>query len=250
LYKWANRPSTTTGSDYLIQNLDNFQFLDAGNSPIAAAAPYRNYRGLMLVLTKTMSHNWQAQVSYVYSRTKGNINNAGRSGFGGSGFENPVNSIVNTDGYLSNDHTHEFKIMGGYTVPKLDLSFDAYVGVISGGTYTSVPSSAVSSKSLNWFSSLRPYLEPLGTYRYPTLATANFRIEKGFRFGPNRISGWIDFGNLFNASTVTGVQTRYPNRTLTVVNPDGSTTSAVVLFGSPTSVTTPRQIMIGARLRF
>jgi hypothetical protein len=250
LYKWANKPASTAGSDYLIQNLDNFQFLDASGNPIAAPAPYRNYKGVMFVLTKTMSHNWQGQVSYVYSQTKGNINNAGRSGFGGSGYENPVNSIVNTDGYLANDRPHEFKAMLGYSVPKIDLSFDTYFSAISGSTYTAVPSSTVSSRTLNWFSSLRPYLQPLGSSRLPTLATMNLRIEKGFRFGPSRISAWIDFGNLLNASTVTGVQTRYPNRSIPVVNSDGSTTSAVVLYDSPTSVTTPRQVMIGARWKF
>jgi hypothetical protein len=245
LYSWANRPPSTTGSDYLIQNLDNFKFLDASNRPIPAAAPYRSYEGAMFVLTKTLSHNWQGNFSYVWSRTKGNINNAGRSGFGGSGFENPVNSIVNTDGYLSNDRTHELKIMAGYTLPKIDLSFNAYVSSISGGTYTPVPSATVSSRTLNWFSSIRPYLEPLGSYRYPTLNRLDLRIDKSFRAGPHRFNAWVDFGNLFNASTVTGVQTRYPNRTIS-----SPSTSAVVLYDSPTAVTAARQIMIGGRWSF
>jgi len=246
LYKWANRPASTTGSDYLIQNIDNFQFLDASGNPIAATAPYRSYRGAMFVLTKTMSHNWQGQFSYVWSHTTGNINNGGRSGFGGTGYENPVNAIVNTSGDVSNDFTHELKVMLGYTVPKVDLSINTYIRAVSGGTYTPVPSSTVSSRTLNWFSSLRPYLEPLGSYRYPMLETMDLRIEKAFRYGPHRISAWIDFGNLFNASTVTGVQTRYPNRTIAVVGGP----SAVVLYDSPTIVTTPRQIMIGGRWTF
>ncbi len=245
LYSWANRPSDLTGQDFLIQNLDGYHFLDASNTIIAAATPYRKYTGAMFVLTKTLTHNWQGQLSYVWSRTKGNINNAGRSGFGGSGWENPVNAIVNTDGYLSNDHTHEIKFMAGYTIPKIDISFNAYGRMISGGTYTPVPSTAVPSRTLNWTGSLRPYLEPLGTYRYPRLSTVSLRVDKSFRFGGNRLSAWVDIGNLFNASTVTGVQTRYPNRTIS--SPSGS---YVVLFDSPTAVTTPRQIMLGGRWSF
>jgi hypothetical protein len=245
LYKWANRPASTTGADYLIQNLDNFKFLDANNIPISAAAPYRSYEGAMFVLTKTLSHNWQGNFSYVWSRTKGNINNAGRSGFGGSGYQNPVNSIVNTDGFLSNDRTNEIKIMAGYTFPKIDLSLNAYVRSLSGGTYTPIPSATVSSRTLNWFSSLRPYLEPLGSYRFPTLNTLDLRIDKSFRFGAQHFNAWVDFGNIFNASTITGVQTRYPNRTIATPS-----TSAVVLYDSPTAITTPRQIMIGGRWSF
>jgi hypothetical protein len=250
LYKWANRPSSTVGSDYLIQNLDSFQFRDASGNTIAATAPYRNYKAVMAVLTKTLSSNWQGQLSYVYSKAKGNINNGGRSGFGGSGFENPVNSIVNADGSLSNDFTHELKVMAGYTIPKVDLSFNAYARSVSGGTWTAVPSSTVSSRTLNWFSSLRPLLQPLGSNRYPTLQTVDFRIEKAFRFAGNKVSAWVDFGNMFNRSTVTGVQSRYPNRSIAVVNSDGSTSSAVVLYGNPTAVTTPRQIMVGGHWMF
>ena len=199
----------------------------------------------MFVLTKALWHNWQAQVSYVWSRTKGNINNGGRSGFGGSGWENPVNSIVNTDGFMSLDRTHEIKVMTGYTIPRVNASLNAYVRSISGSTYTPVPSATVSSRTLNWTSSLRPYLEPLGSHRYPTLTTVDLRVEKSFRLGGGRISAWGDFGNLFNVSTVTGRQTRYPNRTITT--PSGSW---VVLYDSPTAVTLPRQIMIGARWTF
>ena len=241
LYKWANRPATTKGSDYLIQNLDGYHFLDASGNTIPGATPYRTYKGAMFVLTKTMSHNWQGQFSYVWSQTKGNVNNGGRSGFGGSGWENPTVALVNTDGYLSNDRTHEFKMMAGYTIPRADISFNAYVRSISGGTYTPVPASTVSSSTLNWFSSLRPYLAPFGSYRIPTLSTIDFRAEKTFKFQANRFSVWMDVGNLFNASTVTGRQTRYATRTIN---------GFVVNFDGPTSVTTPRQITFGARWTF
>jgi hypothetical protein len=241
LYRWANRPADTTGQDYLIQNLDGYRFLDASNNPIPGATPYRKYTAAMFVLNKTLSNNWQGQFSYVWSRTKGNINNAARSGFGGSGWENPTIALVNTDGYLSNDRTHELKIMAGYTIPRIDISINAYIRSVSGGTYTPVPSSTVSSRTLNWTGSLRPNLEPLGTYRYPTDNGVDLRVDKVFKFGVNRFSVWMDVGNLFNASTVTSRQNRYPNRTIAGYN---------VLYDGPTAIIGARQVSFGARWSF
>ena len=241
LYRWANRPGETTGNDYLIQNLDGYRFFDASNNPIPGATPYRKYTGAMFVLTKTLSSNWQGQFSYVWSETKGNINNAGRSGFGGTGWENPTVALVNTDGLLTNDRTHEFKVMAGYNIPKIDVGLNAYIRSVSGGTYTSVPSSSVSASTLNWFSSLRPNLEPLGTHRYPTQSIVDLRVDKSFRVGANRFMIWMDAGNLFNSSTVTGRQTRYPSRTIS---------GNVVLYDGPTTIIGARQFSFGGRWSF
>ena len=199
----------------------------------------------MFVLTKTLSHNWQGQFSYVWSRTKGNINNAGRSGFGGSGWENPVNAIVNTDGYLSNDRTHEIKIMAGYTIPKIDVSLNAYVRSISGGTYTPVPSSTVSSRTLNWFSSLRPYLEPLGTLSLPDAQDRRLEIRQVLqvRWQPlQRVGG--------RREPVQRVHGHGGADALPEPDDLHAHGSCVVLYDSPTAVTTPRQIMVGGRWSF
>ena len=241
LYRWANRPAETTGQDYLITNLDDYTFLDENGNPIAGPKPYRNYRGVMFVLTRALANNWQGQFSYVWSRTKGTINNTGRSGFGGSGWENPNFSLVNSEGFAGNDRTHEFKMMLGYNIPRLDISLNAFIRSVSGGTYTSVPSATVSSRTINWTGSIRPNLEPLGTHRLPTQNNVDFRAEKIFRFGPNRFSVWMDAGNLFNASTVTGVQSRYPDRTIS---------GATVLYDSPTTIIGARQITFGGRWSF
>ncbi len=247
LYSWANRPAETVGADYLIQNIDGYRFYDANNNPIGGPTPSRNYKGVMFVLAKTLSHNWQGQFSYVWSETKGSINNGGRSGFGGSGWENPTVALVNSDGFMSNDRTHEFKVLGGYNIPRIDVGISAFFRSISGGTYTPVPSTTVSSRTLNWFSSLRPNLEPLGTYRYPTLTAMDFRLDKSFKVGAHRFLVWMDAGNLFNASTVTGRQTRYPNRQIYY---DPNLPPADVAYDGPTAVTSARQITFGARWSF
>ena len=96
-------------------------------------------------------------------------------------------------------------------------------------------------RTLNWFSSLRPNLEPLGTYRLPTLTLVDLRIDKSFRVGVHRFAAWMDVGNLFNASTVTGVQNRYASR---VIN------GFTVAYDGPTTITGARQITIGGRWSF
>ena len=81
----------------------------------------------------------------------------------------------------------------------------------------------------------------MGTYRYPTLNVVDLRIDKSFRVGANRFMIWMDAGNLLNASTVTGRQTRYPNRTINGFN---------VAYDGPTTITAARQITIGGRWTF
>jgi hypothetical protein len=241
LYRWANRPDNERGSDYLITNVDNFQYLDPSGNVIAAADPSRKYKGVMFVLTKNYSNRWQGQFSYVWSQTKGTVGNSGRSGFGGTGFENPTEGIVNAYGFMENDRTHEFKLMGGYQIPVIDVSLNAYLRSVSGRTYTPIPSSAVSSRTLNWTSSIRPNLLPRGSERYPGETTVDLRVEKSFRFGVNKFSAWMDVSNLFNANTVIARQTRYPDRTIA---------GYVVDYNGPTGITKARQIMIGGRWAF
>jgi hypothetical protein len=66
-------------------------------------------------------------------------------------------------------------------------------------------------------------------------------VDKTFRAGANRFAIWMDAGNLFNASTVTGRQTRYPSRTIS---------GNVVLYDGPTTVIGARQISFGGRWSF
>ncbi|MGE5813557.1 MAG: TonB-dependent receptor [Acidobacteriota bacterium] len=241
LYRWANRPDEERGSDYLITNVDDFVYRDPSGNIIGPADAKRKYKGVMFVLSKSYSDRWQGQFSYVWSEAKGTVGNAGRSGFGGSGFQNPTQALVNNDGFMDNDRTHEFKLMGGYQIPVIELSVNGYWRSISGGTYTPIPSATVSSRTLNWTSSLRPNLMPRGSERLPTRNTLDLRIEKLFSFDVHRFAAWMDIANVFNANTVLTEQNRYPDRTIS---------GNVVAYGGPTGVTTARQITIGGRWTF
>ena len=83
---------------------------------------------MMLVLSKRYTNRWQAQASwYVLSKAEGNVDNTSGQIISSSIFENPNRSIVNTDGRLTNDRTHEFKLLGSYSIPKVEVSINAYL---------------------------------------------------------------------------------------------------------------------------
>ncbi len=69
----------------------------------------------------------------------------------------------------------------------------------------------------------------------------DLRVEKSFRVDVHRFGIWIDVANLTNADTVLGIQTRYPNRTIS---------GNVVQYGGPTAITTARQVTFGGRWLF
>ncbi len=246
LYRWANRTDTP---DTVVTNFSGFQYKDPSGNVLGVADPYRKYQGVMFVLTKTLSNRWQGQFSYVWSKTEGTVNNTGRAGLGGGGFRNPNLVLVNGDGYMSNDRTHEFKLMGGYTVPKIELAVNAYYQALSGGTYT--PVANVSGSTLNWTGSLNINLEPLGAQRYDLRHIIDLRVEKEFRVDVHRFGVFFDFANLFNSDVITGVQTRVPDRSITYADPDtGQPTSFRVKYKSPTSVYSPIQMTWGVRWSF
>ena len=80
---------------------------------------YRKYEGYMLVANRRLRDNWQMLFSYVYSKTRGNIDNliGFNSGYGGDnpgGWLNTPNSLVFADGKPTYDPTHQVKLQGTY----------------------------------------------------------------------------------------------------------------------------------------
>jgi len=75
--------------------------------------------------------------------------------------------------------------------------------------------------------------------------TLDLRLEKVFNVMNNRFGIYADIENVANASTVISVLTRVPGT-------DVSTSSGTVTlpFGTPGTLTTPRQIRIGGRWSF
>jgi hypothetical protein len=237
LYRWVNRSSTD--QDFVIRNVEGFQYSDSNGSPFGTAEAKRKYQGVMFVLTKSYSNRWNGQFSYVWSKTEGTVSNSGTASVSGSFFENPNLSLVNSYGRMLYDRPHEWKILGGYTVPWIEVALNGYYRAISGTTYQADMS--VSGSTLGRSGSTTVFLEPRGSRRLPMLHQVDLRIDKSFRYDVHKFGVFFDFQNLFNTDTVTGVQTRYPSRTIS---------GSVVDFESPTSIQAGRQMTFGARWTF
>ncbi len=244
LYNWSNR--STSDTDFLIRNVTGFQFLDPSGNVISTLDPTRNYKALMLVLSKRYSHRWQAQVSYVLSKAEGNIDNTTAQQISSSIFENPNRSIVNTDGRVTNDRTHEFKVLGSYMIPRIELSVNGYFRTISGTNYT--PFAQYANSLLNApTASRQPFLEPRGSRRLPADTKLDLRFEKSFSLGSSdRVGLFVEVLNVFNENTITAVQSRVPNRTIA----SGPGTTTTVDFEAPTSIIAARQVQLAARWSF
>jgi hypothetical protein len=236
LYRWVNR--SLTEEDRFITNVKGYQYRDASGNVLAEADPKRDYKGFMFVLTKSYANRWQAQASYVWSEAKGTIDNNLTGPFGSTQWETP-NGTVNADGFQENSRTHEFKLLGGYQLPKIEVNVSAYYRALSGRRYT--PVRFLSGGTFNYYTSLNINLEPRGTERLPAERQLDLRFEKQFRVDVHRFSVFADFQNLLNTGTILARQTRFPSRTIS---------GFPVQYNSPTTIVEPRQMTFGGRWSF
>ena len=236
LYEWAN---DDIDQKYEIRNVDGFQFLGTDGRVLGTIDAFRKYDGVMLVFQRALRNRWQAQMSYVYSRTKGTVDNDGSDGLGGTNFQNPNTVLINRNGYVSNDRTHEVKVFAGYQIPKIEVGLSGFLSIISGYPYQ--PYERISGSTINWTGSKNVFLEPRGGYRTDTITTFDMRAEKVFEFAPYRFGVYMDARNVLNQGTVTWVQTRYPSAEIS---------GADVPFGGPVYVQNGRQITFGGRFSF
>jgi hypothetical protein len=107
-----------------------------------------------------MTHRWAGQVSYVWSRTKGTVNNNGTENQQGAQFQTPNLALINSDGFPVNDLTNEFKTYISYQIPVAEVSLNAYYRFISGQTYNAVQQ--IAGSVINYSSAISLNLEPLG----------------------------------------------------------------------------------------
>jgi hypothetical protein len=256
-YRWDNRSSSS--DNLLITNPGGFRYLDPEGHTLGTMNAYRHYKALMFTLGRRYADRWQGQVSYVYSKSEGTVNNTSEGLFNRSAFyETPSLALTNSDGILTNDRPHEVKAFIGYEIPKVEISVNAMFRSISGPTYT--PFQRFSSTQLNYsltgyyfgFSAGRqPNLEPRGSRRLPTESVLDLRLEKVFNVaGNHRLSVFADFLNITNAGTVLTRLSRVPSTTLPLPPPAELGTTEPISFEAPSSIRAPRQINLGARWSF
>lgn len=245
IYQWANQDASQ--DNHLLTNPDGFQYFDTNGNLLGTAKAYRKYKSVIFVLDKRFSHRWQGRISYVLAKSEGTVNNDGFNSYGGffNLYESPSRILVNGNGLLSEDRTHEVKAFLTYQVPVIDVGLNAYYRFLSGRPYAAYE--RFSSSEINGFSSSgrEVFLEPRGSRRRQNESILDLRLEKIFRVnkGHDRLSIYADIQNVFNAGTVTSVIGRYPSQGIAgVANP--------VQFGSPAAIIAPRQILLGARWTF
>ena len=236
VYQWNNRE---VGEHLQIVNPDGFEYRALDGSVVATAAPSRKYYSMILMAQKAMTHRWAGQVSYVWARTGGTVDNIFTENQQSDQFQTPNRAVINADGLATNDRTHELKSYVSFQVPAIDVSLNAYHRLLSGTTYNAVQHLAGSV--INYSSPVDVNLEAAGSRRNDLLSLVDLRIEKIVKARASRFGLYLDTTNLFNAGTVTMRQTRYPSRSIA---------DFPVLFGDPTLVTPPRQATAGLRWWF
>lgn len=244
LYQWLNRSSSN--QNYVIRNVEGFQYLDNNGHVIGTADPFRKYRAFMAVLNKRYTNRWQAQISYVRAKATGNVDNTGAAQVAGRQFETPNLALVNSEGEASFTPKHEFKLLGSYQIPVIEASINAFFRATSGLPYNRIqqfPTSVVGSGSSTTYR--RIPINPRGTYYLPNLNQLDLRIEKNFTAsGSNRFGIYMDLENVANRGGITSTVTRPTSVTL----PDGS--AFALPFDTPGALQNPRQIRIGGRWSF
>jgi hypothetical protein len=198
-----------------------------------------NFSTFEVGATKRMSRNWQMITGFDW--TKRNLKN--------SSGNDPNTLFYGAD---SGVHTKywTYKLIGSYQLPRgisISGTYNAQKGEAYGRRQTfSGASGALFPRTANLAQgSPTVYVEPIGTYYYPTTHLTNLRVEKTFQIGDRqRISGMFDLFNIFNVNTVIGVDT------LTGVLTDRQTGQRVPRFDRPTQIVQPRIFRLGVRYLF
>jgi hypothetical protein len=234
LYKLPSRPSNP---QYIIQNVDSVSYSVDGATVTTDQS--RKYKGLMLVLTRNMKDRWMGQVSYVLSKTEGNISNGSESGIYSSQFATPNGALINTFGPAGNDRRHEIKVMASYQIPKVEVQVSGYYAGISG--YNWNPYASISKSRTNYTGSLSVNLEPRGSRLLPFQNLLTLRAEKVVKVGVHRLGAYVDVSNVFNSGTVTGVVTNVIGTSIL---------DTTVPFAAATALLPARQATLGVRWSF
>jgi hypothetical protein len=206
-----------------------------------------NFNGFEITAQRRFSQGYQFLASYAYStsditRTSisvsqygGEEEGAGGVGFSnGSAFLNPNQLINNTSGPGFYDRTNVFKVGGSYDWARPGVTVAALAKIQTGTPYNRILTLQSAANGVDFNQGpITFFADPRGSFRYPTLKVMDFRVSKFFLYGRNRFEVIGDFFNLFNVSTVTGV------------NPNSGSD-----FGKPTDILGPRVFRIGGRWTF
>jgi hypothetical protein len=226
---------------------DTFFHTNCGNNVSVSCT--QRYKTIELSLGKRMSHRWQMQSSYAWSRLDGDIL---------LDYTNPNNLIdfvgqgATTTGGINNtnspDQTHAFKVLGSYQAP-WGITVGANYQALSGLPRDRNLSVPFSQGTAN----IR--VEPRGTYRGDKLSLLSLRADKGFRLGAARRASFIaELHNALNSSAGQAVAaTSYGTVTRNYANQaafDAARLANTSYFGRVQEIVAPRVLKIGFKFEF
>ncbi len=207
-----------------------------GKYPIVGFTPYRKYNALEIQVNKRFSNRWQLLLSYVYSKTTGTYDTY-YSGDYSNGvaaskiFTNP-NYQTNIDGKPTHDIPHQVKVQGTVVLP-WDINLSIYYSFLSGLTYSDYVKVFMPDPE-GGEHDIMP--NAMGSKRLPDEHNLDVQLEKIFTLaGRLKLGVMASAFNIFNASTVTGV-----NSILNISDD----------YGTVNSLVNPRVFRVGLRLYF
>jgi Carboxypeptidase regulatory-like domain len=215
---------------YALQGSDGSPWLYT--NPAGAS---RRYDAAQVVVRSHGTRFGQFQASYTWSRSEGNVGNqagtnAGLGDLGSPGNYNNPNLLINADGRLFYDPTHELKLLGTSHIPLWGgMNVSAVYRYVTGNPWC----------RLVWVTGLpqgwsRVRVEPRGARRLDATSILDLRIEQVLRVpGRAKVSLLLEALNLANFGAATSVtEISGPN------------------FGWPMTWTDPRIVRLGLRVKF
>lgn len=198
---------------------------------------------------------WFLNAALVYTDLRGNfytVSGYDQANGQGSGAYVDPNLQLNFDGRLPNYSPWEFKLRANGDLP-WKFRGGTFLAILSGDTYT--PSYTISTRQNNFtvggtavnrnlFSNVNGqaiFLEQRGSRQYDALARLDVRLERDFPIAGRALVAGIEVFNLFNAGTVTTVNSSVNNQ-----DPADPTT----LFGATRLRMAPRTIRLNAQFRY
>jgi hypothetical protein len=230
-----------------------------------APKPQRTYDALSLTLNKRFSKAWFLRASYTYSRLVGNyeglfqLENQYYAPNGSNAYDTP-DLYTNSSGYLSNDHPHQGKVDGYYSVQAGPGKFTFGLSFV-----------ARSGMPRNYISNLEPgttnqivFLLPRGTAgRTPTTTQLDGHISYAQKLDKGvTLEAYVDLFNVFDQQATLQTDDNYTFDAVAPIangtasdlkfakNIFGQTVTKNANFGQPIAYQQPFYTRLGLRLMF
>ena len=229
------------------------------------AKPERTYDALSLTLNKRFSKNWLLRASYTYSRLVGNYEGLYQSETSyyapnGNNAYDTSDLYTNSRGYLSNDHPHQGKVDGYYSV-------QAGPGKVTFG----LSFVARSGMPRNYISNLIPgttnqivFLLPRGSAgRTPAVTQLDGHVSYAQKLDKSvTLEAYVDLFNIFDEQATLQTDDNYTFDAVAPIangtaqdlkfakNIFGQTVTKNANFGQPIAYQSPFYTRLGLRLMF